>query len=55
LFILAPVLKVYETILNKIIDNSSFFLVYIFFEQQYVVVKKVSNYNVFLAIKKALK
>jgi len=51
LFILAPVLKVYECILNKIVDISSFFLVCIKKKITTYSIKKVFIYKGFLMSK----
>jgi len=55
LFILAPVLKVYRCILNKIVDISSFFLVCLKKKITIYSVKKVLIYKGFLMVKKPLK
>jgi len=55
LFILAPVLKVYEYILNKIVDISSFFLVHVEKKITIYGIKKVLIYMVFFKFKKPLK
>jgi len=55
LFILAPVLKVYKSILNKIIDISSFFLVYKKKNNTIYSIKKALIYKVFFNAKKPLK
>jgi len=55
LFILAPVLKVYKSILNKILDISSFFLVCHKKKITIYSTKKVLIYMDFLMPKKPLK